>query len=184
MISQYCIFIKNWLRMLINLKFDNHIVMCEKDIYFIKYFPGNLNKWYWYKIHFQILTSNKYRKLFFMRGELHREDGPAVIREDGTKAWYQNGKSHRVNGPAVIREDGAKFWYINGKYHRKDGPAIELINGTKKWYLNNKRHREDGPAQEFSDGTKKWYLNGKKYSEKEFNSILISKLPKLNINFN
>ncbi len=33
------------------------------------------------------------------RGELHREDGPAIEYTSGTKMWYQNGKLHREDGP-------------------------------------------------------------------------------------
>lgn len=29
-------------------------------------------------------------------GELHRENGPALICADGYKAWYINGELHRV----------------------------------------------------------------------------------------
>ena len=36
------------------------------------------------------------------RGELHCEDGPAVIHPDGYQAWYQNGLRHRAEGPAVV----------------------------------------------------------------------------------
>ena len=184
MISQYYIFIKNWLRMLLNLKFDNHIVMYEKDIYFIKYFSRNLNKLYWYKIHFQILTSDTCRKSLVWHGELYREDGPAIIRKNGSYAWYLNGVLHREDGPAVEHVNGSRAWYLNGKLHREDGPAIIRKNGSYAWYLNGELHRKDGPAIEYPNGRKYWYLNGKEYSEKEFHNILISELPKLNITFN
>jgi hypothetical protein len=42
---------------------------------------------------------------------LHRNNGPAVIKPDGTQYWYQNGKIHRDNGPAIIRADGSlEYW--------------------------------------------------------------------------
>ena len=87
----------------------------------------------------------------------------------GNKVWYLNGEQHREDGPAVEHTSGSKYWYLNGKQHREDGPAIEGANGTKHWYLNGKLHREDGPAIEWADGTKSWWLNGKHLSEKEFN---------------
>ena len=31
----------------------------------------------------------------------------------GTKAWFLNGKLHREEGPAVERPDGTKEWYLN-----------------------------------------------------------------------
>ena len=45
---------------------------------------------------------------------LHRDDGPAIERANGTKYWYQNGKWHRTDGPAIMWPDGHKWWYING----------------------------------------------------------------------
>ena len=49
-----------------------------------------------------------------MNGVLHRDDGPAVIFSNGSKAWYKNGERHREDGPAVIYSDGSKVWYKNG----------------------------------------------------------------------
>ena len=46
--------------------------------------------------------------------QLHREDGPAVGRSDGSRMWYLDGKRHREDGPAVERSDGTRFWYRNG----------------------------------------------------------------------
>lgn len=69
-----------------------------------------------------------------------------------------DGKYHREDGPAIEREDGTKEWWLNGKLHRADGPAVEYPNGDKEWYLNNNLHREDGPAIECSDGYK-FYQN-------------------------
>ena len=34
---------------------------------------------------------------------------------DGAKQWYLNGQYHRIDGPAIEREDGTKYWYLNGK---------------------------------------------------------------------
>jgi hypothetical protein len=84
-----------------------------------------------------------------------------IIDKDGTKYWYLKGDLHRVDGPAVENSNGDKCWYINGKLHRVEGPALERVNGNKAWYLNGQRHRVDGPAIEWSDGTKAWYINDK-----------------------
>ena len=94
-------------------------------------------------------------------GELHREDGPAVIFASGTKSWYQNGKRHREGGPAIIKTDGSKSWYQNGELQRDDGPAITKADGTQYWYQNGEYHRDNGPAQIDSDGVQLWYQNGK-----------------------
>jgi hypothetical protein len=56
----------------------------------------------------------------------------------GDKYWRLNGQIHREDGPAVIWDNGTEEWAIKGKNHRIDGPAIEWANGTISWYLNGK----------------------------------------------
>ena len=90
------------------------------------------------------------------------------VSKDGKREWYLNGEHHREDGPAIEHSDGCKYWYLNGKLHREDGPAVEYSNGGKVWYLNGKCHREDGPAMECTNGTKVWYLNGERLTEEEF----------------
>ena len=34
---------------------------------------------------------------------------------NGTKAWYLNGQLHREDGPAIEDADGYKAWWLNGK---------------------------------------------------------------------
>ncbi len=124
------------------------------------------------------------------RGKLHRDDGPALIRLDGTQEWWQNDKQHREDGPAIIRPngveewfqrgdlhrddgpavtwpDGAEEWYQHGKLHRDDGPAEIYANGSQFWYQCGERHREDGPAEVRPDGTQKWYWHGQEVTEEE-----------------
>ena len=48
-------------------------------------------------------------KEWWLNGELHRTDGPAVEDADGTKVWYLNGK--QVNGPYDIMSDKDAFWW-------------------------------------------------------------------------
>ena len=91
-----------------------------------------------------------------------------IEESDGTKKWYLNGELHREDGPAIEEINGSKHWYLNGELRREDGPAIEYSNGSKYWYLNGRYHREDGPAIEHSDGTKSWYINDQKYSENKY----------------
>ena len=89
------------------------------------------------------------------------------VHDDGDKYWYLNGELHREDGPAVALANGNKYWWLKGKRHREDGPAVEYASGYKVWYLKGKRHREDGPAVEWANGNKDWYLNGKKVTEEE-----------------
>ena len=100
--------------------------------------------------------------------QLHREDGPAVERSDGTREWWLDGDLHREDGPAIEFPDGFREWWIDGQLHREDGPAVEFPSGTREWWIDGLLHREDGPAVEYGDGTRKWYLGGKQLSEDEF----------------
>ena len=92
------------------------------------------------------------------------------VHGNGTTHWYLNGEHHREDGPAVELANGNKYWYLNDKRHREDGPAMEYATGDKFWYLNDKCHREDGPAIELSNGDKFWYRNGVECTEAEFNA--------------
>jgi hypothetical protein len=60
------------------------------------------------------------------------------INKYGDKFWYLNGNRHREDGPAIEYADGTKRWYLDGSLHREDGPAIEYANGNKSWFLNGK----------------------------------------------
>jgi len=55
---------------------------------------------------------------------------------NGSKHWFLNGNYHRVDGPAIEYWDGTKYWYLNGNLHREDGPAYIGSNGSKQWWLN------------------------------------------------
>ena len=94
------------------------------------------------------------------------------VDANGTKRWYLNGQFHREDGPAIERPNGSKFWFLNGQRHREDGPAVEWSNGSKEWFLNGQLHREDGPAIEWSNGSKEWFLNGKRLTEEEHKAAL------------
>jgi hypothetical protein len=83
-----------------------------------------------------------------------------IVDLNGTKSWYLYGQRHRVDGPAVEYADGAKFWFLHNQLHRVDGPAEEYADGSKYWYQHNQLHRVDGPAIEWSNGTKRWYYRG------------------------
>ena len=34
---------------------------------------------------------------------------------DGSKVWWLNGEYHRTDGPAIEWPDGTKAWYLNDK---------------------------------------------------------------------
>ena len=91
------------------------------------------------------------------------------INKNGNRLWKnEEGKLHRDNGPAIERSDGTKQWWVNEKKHREDGPAMEWADGTKCWYMNGKLHRKSAPAVEWHNGNKEWWLDGTRYSEEEY----------------
>ena len=90
----------------------------------------------------------------------------------GTVRYYNDlGQLHRTDGAAIERANGSKVWYLNGKRHREGGPAIEWNNGYKEWRLNDLLHREDGPAVVYSNGDERWYLNGIFLSDQEIEEL-------------
>jgi hypothetical protein len=54
----------------------------------------------------------------------------------GTKRWYLNGNLHRLDGPAIEWADGSKWWLQYGKCYRIDGPAVEDITKTEWWLFD------------------------------------------------
>lgn len=69
-------------------------------------------------------------------GQLHRDDGPAVIHHSGYQAWHQYGEFHRMDGPAVINANGYTAWFQNGLRHRIDGPAAHFSNGDLEFWID------------------------------------------------
>lgn len=93
--------------------------------------------------------------------------------DDNGSRFYYNDKAmdtlHKEDGPAMIWDDGTKAWYVNGQLHREDGPAVEYADGSRSWYFNGKLHRVGGPAIECSDGDREWLVYGKRLTEEEYN---------------
>jgi len=57
--------------------------------------------------------------------------------------WYLNGERHREDGPAVVWADGSKFWYIDDKRHRLYGLAVEYANGRKWFFIAGVEYTEE-----------------------------------------
>lgn len=76
----------------------------------------------------------------------HREDGPAIINDDGTQEYYRFGQRHRTDGPALIFPNGTEIWIRNNLRFREDGPAVIVPSEYEVWYYANMKHRVDGPA--------------------------------------
>jgi hypothetical protein len=66
--------------------------------------------------------TNIYQTIWLIKGTdtLHREDGPAIEWDGGTKEWWINGKRHREDGPAVIYWHGLKEWCLNNNLYTKE----------------------------------------------------------------
>jgi hypothetical protein len=65
------------------------------------------------------------------------------IDSAGNKFWYLYGERHRVDGPAIEWANGSESWWLNDNRHRVDGPAIEYADGSKGWRLNGKYYTFD-----------------------------------------
>jgi len=63
-------------------------------------------------------TIDEYNDIYWRlpNGKLHREDGPAIVRSNGSKQWWFRGDLHRIDGPAIVWDDGTKEWWVNGKF--------------------------------------------------------------------
>jgi hypothetical protein len=75
------------------------------------------------------------------------------VSEDGDRHWYLNGERHREDGPAIEYANGDRFWYLHGKLHRTAGPAVEFADGTPYWFLHGNQVTEEAvmnPAKELT----------------------------------
>ena len=79
------------------------------------------------------------------------------VYDNGDRLWYLKGYLHREEGPALEGSDGTMEWYLNGQRHREGGPAVEYAYGIKEWFLNGKRLTE----QEYKKATTKSTCDGK-----------------------
>lgn len=84
---------------------------------------------------------------------------------EGDTYYIVNGQVHRDDGPALISRNGNTFWYQNGEYHREDGPAVDYIDGEKIWCQHGLIHRDDGPAITYLDQDPEWWANGVQYAD-------------------
>ena len=88
------------------------------------------------------------RKEWWLYGQKHRIDKPAVVVDGDKEEWCIKGKLHRDGGPAVTEwfEDGSylKMWFQNGLLHNDCEPAVLYSSGKQSWYWEGKLHRDDG----------------------------------------
>jgi hypothetical protein len=54
------------------------------------------------------------------------------VYSDGHKEWWLNGELHREDGPAIERPNGSNYWWLNGEqltegeFNRRMNPVREL----------------------------------------------------------
>ena len=112
------------------------------------------------------------RRHYSHLGQLHRDEGPAIVYTSGAQEWYQNGGLHCTTGPAIIWANGDLEWWQNGKRHREDGPAVVWHDGHKEWWVNDRLHRIDGPALTRDNGTLEWWIHGVQYTKQAYRAQL------------
>jgi len=61
-----------------------------------------------------------------------------VQDSDGTQRWYENDQLHRENGPAVIRPNGVQEWYWKGRRHRIGGVAFSNTEKIEGHYIQGR----------------------------------------------
>ncbi len=66
------------------------------------------------------------------KGKLHREIGPALVDNAGTKYWCINGILHREFGAAVIRRNGNHDYYLNGVFYSEQEYKQEIVKRNLK----------------------------------------------------
>jgi hypothetical protein len=85
---------------------------------------------------------NGHTQKWWLKDQLHREDGPAVERSNGDKYWYLNGKRHRVGGPAIIEAHGNVEWWVNGRRTKITPRQLEVLES-----LPSTSNSEYGPIK-------------------------------------
>jgi hypothetical protein len=58
------------------------------------------------------------------------------VHENFVAYLNEQGVRHRENGPAVVYNDGSVIYYRNGLIHRDDGPAMIVANGEKQYWMH------------------------------------------------
>ena len=63
------------------------------------------------------------------------KNGLVVDTISGDEYWFKGDVLHREDGPAINRQNLTQVWYIGGKLHREDGPAVMVKGSTPGYYL-------------------------------------------------
>jgi hypothetical protein len=69
--------------------------------------------------------------------DFHRDDGKPSVVDDHIKMWFYKGEPHREDGPAFEYTSGTKEWYLNGKLVYSD-----KINRLHKYPILSKEFKQ------------------------------------------
>jgi len=71
---------------------------------------------------------------YLLDGEIYRENGPAIIYNDGSerKEWVIYNRRHKEDGPAVIWSGGGKEYWLDGNHYPK-------IKNDVQWLIEVQR---------------------------------------------
>ena len=58
----------------------------------------------------------------------------------GVERWFLNGQRHRLDGPAIKDIHNNESWYIDDKLHRIGGAALSNNKGEKQYYCYGKSY--------------------------------------------
>jgi hypothetical protein len=100
------------------------------------------------------------RTQWFLNGEHHRVNGPALSFVDGDGVndyWLAKGQLHRIGGPAAVHNDSSRYtekWFRDGALYREKGP--ECIN------ITNTRWTEEWGTKEGRGVQVEWRWDGKR----------------------
>jgi len=75
-------------------------------------------------------TGDKY--WFDRESRFHRINGPAIERS-GYTSWFLHGNLHREDGPAIVCPSGRREWWIHDKFQRRSGFFTENDRRHKRW---------------------------------------------------
>lgn len=105
-----------------------------------------------------IRHKTKVRIAYYLNGQLHRENEPALIYVDKEgrrcKEYWRHGQFHREDGPAVVFGHNYREWLQNGQFHREDGPAVEMLDGDDtllEYWINGEEILDEDRQKEINE---------------------------------
>ena len=100
-----------------------------------------------------------------------------TIEADGSKYYYSDKrmtKFHREDGPAIERPYGYRAWFINNLRHRVDGPAIEYGDETAgDWFIQGSEVTEQEHYRYYNQPKEATInINGKEFTIKQLADLI------------